>query len=493
LEGNIRLQRQQIEKLKKDNDRLKEDLALETRQAKQANDMTASTQIVKLKDQADNYRRKNDQERKKIREIDREILKLSTSIQQKKREISNANNDKKRKSTSQSIELENRRLENKLDNAHVKYNQAKDGNKLLKSQISNLRYERKNSREQFKRLDRELKEKQAIMAKVIKEGNIAAGARDDAQRQMAALKIQADKEQKQYTDEWRSLNGMITRDRNLKQDFSKSSALDFDQDPAAQERNLKSKLSKGNQGILEDEKAIQHSKQSVQEYERSFAKIIQATQIADINKLVEAFTTAEDANFSLFNYVNNLSSQIEKYQESIDEINKEIQQYQTKEADVTEDKRKALIKDLTTQQKNTEQKHANTSDNYGTAMESVTALKKGILNIFNKLGCEDSAGMLGYNGVTESNMLQYLSKVEEKTVELLEIYAEKHASESKQAAAASKKSDKPRAQPIAEENDEKVAAPAPTPAAAKTTEVSDESAPAAAPAEKQKEPEKASA
>lgn len=47
-QNTIRMQRQQIDKLKKDNDRLKEDLALETRQAKHANNMTASAQIAKL-------------------------------------------------------------------------------------------------------------------------------------------------------------------------------------------------------------------------------------------------------------------------------------------------------------------------------------------------------------------------------------------------------------------------------------------------------------
>lgn len=59
------MQRQKIEKLKKDNDRLKEDLALETRQAKQANNMTASSQIAKLQDQADMYSRKIDIEKRR--------------------------------------------------------------------------------------------------------------------------------------------------------------------------------------------------------------------------------------------------------------------------------------------------------------------------------------------------------------------------------------------------------------------------------------------
>jgi uncharacterized protein YjiS (DUF1127 family) len=49
--NTLRMQRQQIEKLKKDNERLKEDLALETRQARQANNISGTAQIAKLQDQ----------------------------------------------------------------------------------------------------------------------------------------------------------------------------------------------------------------------------------------------------------------------------------------------------------------------------------------------------------------------------------------------------------------------------------------------------------
>lgn len=56
--NTLRMQRQQIEKLKKDNDRLKEDLALETRQARQANNMSATAQIAKLQDQGQARERK---------------------------------------------------------------------------------------------------------------------------------------------------------------------------------------------------------------------------------------------------------------------------------------------------------------------------------------------------------------------------------------------------------------------------------------------------
>ena len=60
--------------------------------------------------------------------------------------------------------------------------------------------------------------------------------------------------------------------------------------------------------------SITQSMQKVQNYEEAFAKIQKATQITDIDELVMTFIDAEDANFSLFNYVNDLSSQIDSYQ-----------------------------------------------------------------------------------------------------------------------------------------------------------------------------------
>lgn len=75
-QNHIRMQRQQIEKLKKDNERLKEDLALETRQAKQANNMSASAQIAKLQDQGDMYTRKIEIEKRRIAELDKQIKKM---------------------------------------------------------------------------------------------------------------------------------------------------------------------------------------------------------------------------------------------------------------------------------------------------------------------------------------------------------------------------------------------------------------------------------
>ena len=64
-------------------------------------------------------------------------------------------------------------------------------------------------------------------------------------------------------------------------------------------------------------------------------------------------------------------------------------------------------------------------------MKTVNALKVGIQSIFNKIGCNTPANleMLGNEGVTEANMMQYLGIIEQRTNEILQLYAATQARE----------------------------------------------------------------
>lgn len=59
------------------------------------------------------------------------------------------------------------------------------------------------------------------------------------------------------------------------------------------------------------------------------------------------------------------------------------------------------------------------------ATRTVNSLKAGIQSIFNKIGCNQSAlsEMLGNAGVTDGNMMQYLGVIEQRTNEILQMYA----------------------------------------------------------------------
>ena len=63
--------------------------------------------------------------------------------------------------------------------------------------------------------------------------------------------------------------------------------------------------------------------EKVQMYTQAFEKIQQATGIEEIDQLVHTFISAEDQNYTLFNYVNEVNSEIEKLEDQITAIKSE--------------------------------------------------------------------------------------------------------------------------------------------------------------------------
>jgi hypothetical protein len=65
--------------------------------------------------------------------------------------------------------------------------------------------------------------------------------------------------------------------------------------------------------------------EKAESYEEAFAKIEAATGIHDIDVLVKNFIQAEEKNFTLFKFVNELSNEIENLEAQINEMHAEIE------------------------------------------------------------------------------------------------------------------------------------------------------------------------
>ena len=275
------------------------------------------------------------------------------------------------------------------------------------------------------------------MARIIEISNKAYEARDAAQQEMAGLKAQADREQAGFENELRELGKLIESDRKSKalakqRDKTKAGAAadnfkrgDLTMD---EENKLKKQVAKGQWGIAVDKTVQKSIVDKVENYGEAFQKIQQATGISDINELVNAFIDAEDQNFSLYNYVNELNAEIEKLEEQIKETKADIEKYKGQGAS-TDSQRKKILTDLETRLSKTESKADAYESKHGAAIKTVNALKAGILNIFNKIGCNTPAvmEMLGDQGITEQNMMQYLGIIEQRTNEILQLYATNQA------------------------------------------------------------------
>ncbi|KAF4748843.1 coiledcoil domain containing, partial [Perkinsus olseni] len=86
------------------------------------------------------------------------------------------------------------------------------------------------------------------------------------------------------------------------------------------ENNLRKQVNQSAWGIAKDKVAIRMTADKVEVYEEAFGKIQSATGISDIDELVQNFIAAEDQNFSLFNYANQLSGDIKKLEASVGDL-----------------------------------------------------------------------------------------------------------------------------------------------------------------------------
>ena len=137
---------------------------------------------------------------------------------------------------------------------------------------------------------------------------------------------------------------------------------------------------------------------------------------------MQTFIDAEDQNFSLFNYVNELNNEVEKLEEQIAEIKTEIEKYKG-QGGQNDRQRKKLLKDLEDRLASTEARAEQYEAKALKAIKTVSQLEQGIQSVFEKIKCDKKAlsDMLGTTGVTESNMMQYLGIIEQRTNDLLQV------------------------------------------------------------------------
>ena len=187
---------------------------------------------------------------------------------------------------------------------------------------------------------------------------------------------------------------------------------------------MKKKLIKGTWAIARDKASMHVQAEKVQTYEEAFARIMDATNIHSIDELVDTFINAEDKNFTLFNFVNELNKDQEKLDEQAAELRAEIARYQGS-GSVEHVQRKRILQDLEKQLVKTDANTQQYEKRFQGTQMTFDALKECVASMYAKLGCDDPSNreLLGDQGVTEANILSYLGVIEQRSNEILQMYA----------------------------------------------------------------------
>mmetsp|Transcript_12144 Transcript_12144/g.42918 ORF Transcript_12144/g.42918 Transcript_12144/m.42918 type:complete len:536 (-) Transcript_12144:45-1652(-) len=439
----LRKQQASIAKLRADNEALKMELGMETRSSAVKPAELAETS--RLHDEAEKLERLMQDESRAISACDEQVLSLKQKTAEQRRSMGGVNAARENMAmVTKQVKI----LENRLDQALVKFNQALARNKSLREAIDDLRRERVVFDNIYRKLERELHEKKRAMANVIELSNLSYEQRDNYQMEIAAIEQANRKEQDEFEAQMLELGRLLEHELRLPAPaaLGASTSAKALEAAAADEGRPKRKAARPGpaQRDSQAKAELQVGEERVQNFEEAFHRIQAATGIAAIDDLVRMFIKNEDQNFSLFNYVNEQTNDLEKLGEQVQHLQDEQAKY-TQESgdDVTQHKQ--LVSDLERRLDATEAAAVKYEAKCDAHAKVLNSLKKGIASAFAKTKCDDPTENFAELAVTEATLLPHLAAIEQQCNRLIKDYgaAKQRAARAHAGAAADVPTDAP--------------------------------------------------
>ena len=227
-------------------------------------------------------------------------------------------------------------LENRLEKANQKFNETIAQNKVMREEIDNLRKEKVIFENLYSKLDKQVQQKRSQMNDIMEIANNTYEERDKIQEKLAGMITQSEKEQAEFDREIKAVQDLIEKDDNMQNKINVN--VDMNQIENKRVHEMTQSMgrgvseSSGATGVAALKDPNSHAvrtlkelkNQKIDSYEEAFTKIMSATGITDLNQLTKTFIQAEEKNFAMFKFVNELNSEIENFETQIFEMQSEI-------------------------------------------------------------------------------------------------------------------------------------------------------------------------
>jgi hypothetical protein len=266
-----------------------------------------------------------------------------------------------------------------------------------------------------------LADKKKGMADIIEIANVAYEARDRAHAEINSLRGQAEKEQAEFEARWKELGLQMEEDRRRQEQLARERARALaDGGHAAEDEAHKRGAGRGSWGTGGGSEELGSGMEKVASYEEAFAQIQAATGIEEIDQLVDNFIENEDANFKMFNYLNELNTEIEKGEEAIAELKSDAEKFRGQDLGAAS-QRKRIIKDLADRAAETEAKTAQYEDSLKGLSGSLSSVARIIEGLTVKLGVNSRLlnEMGAEGGCNDQTVMIYMGVIEQRANELL--------------------------------------------------------------------------
>lgn len=409
-ENTLRKQKITIEALVKEKKELEAMMHVASSRQNEKFDQRNVEKLVELLEREAQAQEELKKEKEAIAGVDEKVAAMREKINQQSKKMGGSKDVYQEKHVA-NMKL-TRILENRLDEMTKKFSIALTGNLKLREHINHVEGQKARFLDLHKRLQAELIEGKKEIDRISEVATTHFTIRDEAQHRMASLRERADREMAVYNAEIKDVKRILEHDRKLRK-FMTTKAED-------------------RASILEDELMVRAIKkyeaqlnglqQETSKFEEIFDKIKEATGIEDTDTLVESFIENEDRNFALYNYVNNMNTEIENLKDGIRRLKDEIELIKKEGVD-SDVHRKEILNEL-------EQKMVEVTDEltlvnkeYKASRRQLELLKPKVESVFNSIECDRSsiAELLGIGvSIDDNNIMQYLGIIEQKCNELLQ-------------------------------------------------------------------------
>ena len=305
-------------------------------------------------------------------------------------------------------------LENRLDKANQKFNDAIEYDKNLRNEIDKLRKERFFFENIYKKLEKELEKLRKDISKNLEEAYDNYEQRDLNQETFENLKAEMIKKETEYTN---ILSG-IANEMNIRN--TRKKAQEKKELKSFQLNDENSLPSKKYTKKLKTEQFAQQQQNLYDRYQNlkfKFEKMMEFTNKQDIEDLCETFKKNVQENFDLFLSITMISNEAKKVDSEIKEMQEEISNYKKDKNNEVEKENEELIKDLQAKTRNLMEKQKEYEDETKNYLEKFKNIKEQVENLFNSLNFDEEkedVDKVLFEGVNENNIMWVFAQIEKK-------------------------------------------------------------------------------
>lgn len=439
---------EQIRRIQGENDSLKEDIAA---LAGTSYDYVKADKMAALKGEVDALERRYQFEKMRKNDLIKREQLARLDLLQSRKLRGGVNIEREH---AEAIQRQVTILEGRLDQALGKFNDALLYNRELRDQIDIIRGERRVFQQVHKKLDEDLRRTKRLAAERLEQYNRDMDERDHYVAHVHQLEQQIADQQKEYRDQVRQLD-MAMMEIKFMRDEQTNMQLELE----GREYELEMRLAdeeamhnlEGVIGSVVTSPIANHNSHSFSQHlltedggsgedgddgnggkssrhvlsvdreaftiSEILLQIRDVTQEEDLSTLQQEYLRLGDTNFSLYKKINELTTTNESLEDEIRDLKSLIQENGEEEA-----AQKALIKDLEGKLATTESMLEGVYRTVGKYRDALLIALGTTEDVYSRIGCDKLPGHNPQDTCTESSLLNYLGRIEERATLILLAY-----------------------------------------------------------------------